>query len=898
MTYDANRPWWQAPPAPGTPASEVRPGMMIGGYHVDAIAGRGGMGVVCRATQVALARTVALKVIAPQFAGDPVFRDRFRQECQLAASLDHPHIVPVFEAGDDSGLLFVSMRWIDGVDLRCLIDDEGALDPVRAVGVVAQVASALDAAHRAGLIHRDVKPANILIESRDGADHAYLGDFGLVKRVGVDPGLTGSLGWIGTVDYVAPEQVRGEEVGVPADIYALGAVAYTALSGSVPFPRPDMPAKLYACVNDPLPALAGTRPVLPAEIDDVLARATAKDPAERYRSAGELAVALQTAVAAPVRTLDAPTLADERGGSSTGPDGITAPEPAVSPASATWPAPAPLDQPRRHRRRRWATTAAAVAVIVVVGVVGSALALTGGHGTPPTGRRGAGLPPGGHRLATTESATPRSIDVVTHTLYKSPDRFRVTIYDLRRTGPYVTLDLGVVCLPATGASCSNDDFSLPPYKDLPDALHRGTYATIGGIRLIDPAHAKEYEVVRDAHDRAFSSQFSGGFDPGSMIYQAWAKYPAPPSSVTSMDLLFPWSGPAVTNVPVTTGPPPSPSAPVSVAPAGPFDRPPGSTDTRGLTLQVNDLVSTVGNPTAYASQAAQQTTVTLSADVLFDFNQATLTPAAQTVLAAQASRIKSGARGTVTVAGYTDSLGPDSVNVPLSLARAQAVVAALTPEVAGTSVNLKATGQGAADPVAPNTNPDNSDNPAGRALNRRVTVAYTVAGTPAPPPPPPAASPPSSGPSTVIWHDTMPGGTDDYRVTANSLTRSGQYLLASLTVGCTGSTVYNGFCKAGADFAPTSDTLPPLVAVGSASGVGDNTAGAVYLTDSAGAQYAAVRASTGALLTGNPPDFVGFGDTLHLWLCFPAPPASVTTETIDLPGGADQITGVPVAAGS
>ncbi len=158
--------------------------MTFGGYRIEEIAGRGGMGVVCRATHLALARTVALKVIAPGFAEDPRFRQRFAQECRLAASLEHPHVVPIIDAGEEGGLLYVTMRWIEGADLRSIIDDEGALEPRRALGLVAQVASALDASHAAGLLHRDVKPANILVEWREGGEHAYLGDFGLVKRAG------------------------------------------------------------------------------------------------------------------------------------------------------------------------------------------------------------------------------------------------------------------------------------------------------------------------------------------------------------------------------------------------------------------------------------------------------------------------------------------------------------------------------------------------------------------------------------------------------------------------------------------------------------------------------------------------------------------------------------------
>lgn len=268
---------------------ELGPGTQIGGYRIEAMAGGGGMGTVYRATQLGLGRTVALKVIAAQFAADPGFRERFRRESRLAASLDHPNVVTVHKAGEDAGRPFVSMRFVEGPNLRQLLDSEGALSPARAVALVAQVAAALDAAHAAGLVHRDVKPSNILIERRAGTEFVYLTDFGLVKRIGDDPELTGSAGWVGSVDYAAPEQVRGDAVDARTDIYALGAVLYTALSGQVPHPCGDLPAKLYASVNQPTPALHPTLPHVPPGLDTVIARATAKDPRDRYASAGELA---------------------------------------------------------------------------------------------------------------------------------------------------------------------------------------------------------------------------------------------------------------------------------------------------------------------------------------------------------------------------------------------------------------------------------------------------------------------------------------------------------------------------------------------------------------------------------------------------------------------------------
>ncbi|HWP32697.1 MAG TPA: serine/threonine-protein kinase, partial [Solirubrobacterales bacterium] len=228
---------------------------------------RGGMGVVYRATQLALDRPVALKVISAELAGERGFRERFLRESRLAAKLDHPAVVPVFDAREEDGELIVAMRLVEGGDLRKLIDREGPLEAARAIAFLGQIAEALDAAHAAGIVHRDVKPHNILIEG----DRAYLSDFGLAKAYGGTGGGS-SASVVGTIEYMAPEQWRGERVGPAADVYALGCVLYEALTGVVPFARRE----------------AGTEPEMPRGMEAVIERAVAKDPAERYRSAGEL----------------------------------------------------------------------------------------------------------------------------------------------------------------------------------------------------------------------------------------------------------------------------------------------------------------------------------------------------------------------------------------------------------------------------------------------------------------------------------------------------------------------------------------------------------------------------------------------------------------------------------
>ncbi|HEX4464956.1 MAG TPA: protein kinase [Solirubrobacterales bacterium] len=245
-------------------------GSTLGGYRIESLIARGGMGVVYRATQLALERPVALKVIAHQLADDEKFRSRFLSESRLAARLEHPAVVPVYDAREDDGELIVAMRLIEGGDLRKLIDREGPLPPERAVHLLGQIAEALDAAHVAGIVHRDVKPHNILVEG----ERAYLSDFGLAKAYAeTGPGNGASI--VGTVEYMAPEQWRGERVGPPADIYALGCVLYEALTGIVPYARKE----------------SDTEPEMPRGIDKVIERAVSKDSAERYASAGELIAA-------------------------------------------------------------------------------------------------------------------------------------------------------------------------------------------------------------------------------------------------------------------------------------------------------------------------------------------------------------------------------------------------------------------------------------------------------------------------------------------------------------------------------------------------------------------------------------------------------------------------------
>ncbi|MEU6934135.1 serine/threonine-protein kinase [Streptomyces sp. NPDC046385] len=274
-------------------------GKRIAGYRVEEEIGRGGMAVVYRAHDLNLERTVALKLLAPELARDDTFRRRFAHESRVAAAIDHPHIVPVFEAGETEGLLYIAMRYVPGQDLRALEDREGALDPVTTGRIAIQVASALDAAHAHDLVHRDVKPGNILVAEgtdRDHPEHVYLTDFGLTKKSLSLTGFTTVGQFVGTLDYVAPEQISGKPVDGRCDVYSLGCVVFEMLTGVVPFRRDDDIAVLWAQQYDPPPPLSEVRDGLPEAADTVLAKALAKAPEERYGTCLEFVTELRAAL--------------------------------------------------------------------------------------------------------------------------------------------------------------------------------------------------------------------------------------------------------------------------------------------------------------------------------------------------------------------------------------------------------------------------------------------------------------------------------------------------------------------------------------------------------------------------------------------------------------------------
>jgi streptogramin lyase len=339
-------------------------GSVIGGMRIDSVAGRGGMGVVYRAHQLALDRTVALKIVNPELADDDAFRERFRREARLAASLDHAHVVPVFHAGEADGHLYIAMRFVEGTDLAKMIGEHGSIPPRDAAEIVAQIASALDAAHARGLVHRDVKPANFLVTRQPGRWHAYLTDFGITKDVR-DSGLTQQGVAVGTLAYMSPEQLEGISIDGRADVYSLGCVLFHALTGQPPFVRDSVAALMYAHIHTPPPLLGGS-------LDPVIARALAKRPANRYATAGEFARDVLAAV----------TGGPDRAGpliDSGARDPATSTPPSESAAPPTLITPPTLvgARPPGRRIRRWALVGAGAALVALVGVAVVQLVPTG-----------------------------------------------------------------------------------------------------------------------------------------------------------------------------------------------------------------------------------------------------------------------------------------------------------------------------------------------------------------------------------------------------------------------------------------------------------------------------------------------------------------------------------------
>ena len=272
-------------------AADPRIGSELAGYRIESLLGRGGMGVVYLAQDPWLERKVALKLITPEFAGDRRFRDRFLRESKLAASLEHANVVPIYEAGEADGLLYLAMRYVEGRDLGSLLTETGWLEPSSTLAILEQVAVALDAAHAKGLVHRDVKPANVLLgggPDSNGVWSAYLTDFGLTKHAREDGGHTEAEQVVGTLDYAAPEQIEDGPIAAQTDVYGLGCVLYQCLVGEVPYPKDTRMQLLWAHLEEAPPAASEHNSELPPGIDAVVGRALAKEPQQRFATCGEL----------------------------------------------------------------------------------------------------------------------------------------------------------------------------------------------------------------------------------------------------------------------------------------------------------------------------------------------------------------------------------------------------------------------------------------------------------------------------------------------------------------------------------------------------------------------------------------------------------------------------------
>jgi hypothetical protein len=363
---------------------ELAEGDEFAGYRIEQRLGRGGMGVLYLGHEPGLERRVALKLIAPEAAADEVFARRFAEESKIAASIEHPNVVPIYAAGEEDGVPYIAMRYVAGADLAKRLVREGRLDPGVAVEIVAQVGNGLDAIHAAGLVHRDVKPANVLLSGGD-ATHAYITDFGVARNVATESGLTQTGRFVGTLDYVAPEQISGGEVDARVDVYALGCLLFKLLTGEVPFPRDGEAARLYAHLNDPPPAPSLYVPAVSMALDDVVIRAMSKGPDDRYPSAGDLGRAAQAALRGERPALPERTVAT--GMAATQSAATIAIEPheatrATQPASASSPAsPTAATEAIAPRRRRWQLGLLGGALIVAIGVA-IAIVATGGGSDP------------------------------------------------------------------------------------------------------------------------------------------------------------------------------------------------------------------------------------------------------------------------------------------------------------------------------------------------------------------------------------------------------------------------------------------------------------------------------------------------------------------------------------
>jgi tRNA A-37 threonylcarbamoyl transferase component Bud32 len=363
-------------------------GSEFAGYRIEGMVGHGGMSIVYRAQHLRLERTVALKLLMPELSRDESFRERFMRESRLAAALDHPNIIPIYEAGDENGVFYIAMRFVGGSTLKAVLEEEGPLPAPRAASIMSQVASALNAAHEEkGLVHRDVKPANILVvpgHGPEGGDHVYLSDFGIAKQRAAGA-LTKTGMFVGTADYAAPEQIEGRELDGRADVYALGCVLYETLTGAHTYEKDSEVALMYAHLLEPPPTVTHKRPDLSPDVDAVVAKAMAKSPDDRYATTPEFAAAMRKSlIGTETRRTQQSDQAHVPETVMTGGAAAAAAEPPAPPAppppAAAPPAEAePEPAPAGPRRKRWLVPVAiGLLVLIAGGIVGGVLALTGG----------------------------------------------------------------------------------------------------------------------------------------------------------------------------------------------------------------------------------------------------------------------------------------------------------------------------------------------------------------------------------------------------------------------------------------------------------------------------------------------------------------------------------------
>jgi serine/threonine protein kinase len=473
----------------------------VSGYRVERQVGQGGMGVVYRAVHLRLGRVVALKVLAPEWSRDVGVRARFDDEARIAAAIEHPSVVPLYDAGETtSGLLYLTMKFIEGTDLGALIEREGALEGRRAVALIAPVAAALDASHAAGFVHRDVKPPNVLITG--GRDElAYLTDFGLTKLIAASAGVTMTGQVVGTPQYMSPEQVEGRRLDARSDVYALGCTLFHALTGHPPYRRDAVAAVMFAHVHELPPSVAELRPDLPPAFDDVIGRAMAKDPRLRYPSAGDLARAAQQAAGVIEKLPPESSVAAGEAAPTTPP-----PQPTTDGGNGTPPAPVPV--------RRWnRSTPAIIACLAAVVAVGAAvaIAINGSGKSSKSGRPAVttvareGSPATPNPTVSAPPAAPSS---------KSPfaGRWTGTATQQQRKGPDLTVVVNLKISPDGAAGTENEYVKGQPswrcassmeqvapgrylYRDLKQSAAPGWHcASTGQVRL-DLAGSKLHFVA-------------------------------------------------------------------------------------------------------------------------------------------------------------------------------------------------------------------------------------------------------------------------------------------------------------------------------------------------------------------------------------------------------------------